>query len=206
MIIDLPATTTSAINKTLIQLRERGGTVSLSRVLTLVIVTDTGMSEEAISAANEASFEHPCRVIVIATGAREGEPRLDGQIRVGGDAGASEVVVLQLSGELVEHGASAMVPLLLPDAPVVAWWPRHSPDIPADDPIGQLAQRRITDAAAADEPHAALLQRERQYRPGDTDLAWTRLTLWRGLLASTLDQPPFEEIISISVEGSPESP
>jgi len=26
------------------------------------------------------------------------------------------------------------------------------------------------------------------YKPGDTDLAWTRLTLWRALLAAALDQ------------------
>ncbi len=206
MIIDLPATSTSAINKSLIKLRERGGTVSLSRVLTLVIITDETMSEDAISAANEASFEHPCRVIVVAQGTRDGDARLDGQIRVGGDAGASEVIVLRLSGELVEHGASAMMPLLLPDAPVVAWWPHAAPAVPAEDPIGRLAHRRITDAASAADPNAELRRRGEQYRPGDTDLAWTRLTLWRGLLASTLDQPPFESITSVLVEGSSDSP
>jgi glucose-6-phosphate dehydrogenase assembly protein OpcA len=206
VIIDIPATTTGAINKKLVDLRESGGMVSTSRVLTMVIVTDESVSEDAIRAANEASFEHPCRVIVIARGGRRGAPRLDGQIRVGGDAGASEVIVLRLFGELVDHGASVMLPLLLPDAPVVVWWPLAEPAVPAEDPIGALAQRRITDAAASKRPHAALLERERSYRPGDTDLAWTRLTLWRGLLASTLDQPPFETITAAVVEGASDSP
>ena len=46
-----------------------------------------------------------------------GSNRLDAQIRVGGDAGASEVIVLRLYGPLAEHGDSVVVPLLLPDAP-----------------------------------------------------------------------------------------
>lgn len=206
MIIDLPSTTTSAINRKLVDLRESGGMVSTSRVLTLVIVTDESMSEDAIKAANDASLEHPCRVIVIAHGGRRGTPRLDAQIRVGGDAGASEVIVMRLFGELVDHGASVMLPLLLPDAPVVAWWPGAEPAVPAEDPVGKLAQRRITDAASSSRPHAALLNREKSYHPGDTDLSWTRLTLWRGLLASTLDQPPFETITAAVVEGASDSP
>ncbi len=206
MIIDLPATTTSELNRKLIDMRERGGTVSLSRVLTLIIVTDESRAESAIEAANAASFEHPCRVIVIAQGDKRGNSQLDGQIRVGGDAGASEVLVLNLFGELTEHGASAATPLLLPDAPVVAWWPGSCPKVPADDPVGRMATRRILDAGSAPRPHAELLTREQSYRPGDTDLSWTRLTLWRGLLASMLDQPPFEPITSVMVEGAADSP
>ena len=114
--------------------------------------------------------------------------------------------MLRLSGELVDHGASVMLPLLLPDAPVVAWWPVAEPAVPAEDPIGALAQRRITDAASSGRPHATLLEREKSYQPGDTDLAWTRLTLWRGLLASTLDQPPYETITSAVVAGASDSP
>ena len=147
MIIDLPSTSTSAINRKMVDMREQGGTVALSRVLTLVIVTDESGSEESIEAANEASFEHPCRVIVIARGSKRGTARMDAQIRVGGDAGASEVIITRLYGELADHGNAIVVPLLLPDAPVVAWWPQDAPDVPAEDRIGALAQRRITDSA-----------------------------------------------------------
>ena len=68
MIIDLPGTTTAAINRKLVDLREGGGTIALGRVLTLVIVTDEHDAEEAIDAANSASREHPCRVIVVVQG------------------------------------------------------------------------------------------------------------------------------------------
>jgi glucose-6-phosphate dehydrogenase assembly protein OpcA len=206
MIIDLPGTSTAAINRALVDLRESGGTVALGRVLTLVIATADPSAEESIAAANAASFEHPCRVLVVRSAPDgAGEPRMDAQIRVGGDAGASEAIVLHLYGELASHGAAVTVPLLLPDAPVVVWWPGGSPAVPGDDPLGALAQRRITDIGHVPDPDDALTRRLAGYRPGDTDLTWTRLTLWRGLLAASLDQPPLEEVTAADVAGAANS-
>jgi glucose-6-phosphate dehydrogenase assembly protein OpcA len=207
VIIDMPSTTTSKVNAKLVELRQSGGAVALGRVLTLVIVTDDGeKTEEAVEAANNASREHPCRVIVVARGARRAAARLDSQIRVGGDAGASEVVVLRLYGELVEHGDTCVIPLLLPDAPVVAWWPFEAPPSPSEDKIGALAHRRITDCATDKNPIKALDQRRASYANGDTDLAWTRLTQWRAYLAAALDLPPYEKITAATVTGQPDSP
>ncbi|MDQ2881294.1 MAG: glucose-6-phosphate dehydrogenase assembly protein OpcA [Actinomycetota bacterium] len=207
MIVDLPSTTTSAVNHALIDMRERGGAVALGRVLTLVIVTDdSAQVEQSIEAANEASKEHPCRVLVVARGLKRAGTRLDAQIRVGGDAGASEVVVLRLYGPLADHGDSVLVPLLLPDCPVVAYWPGAAPAIPAQDPIGRLAQRRITDTAAANQPIKALESRRSSYTEGDTDLAWTRLTPWRALLAAALDLPPYEDVETVTVSGATDNP
>jgi glucose-6-phosphate dehydrogenase assembly protein OpcA len=207
MIIDLPSTTTSQVNSKLVELRARGGAVALGRVLTLVIAAeDDEHLEEAIDAANEASREHPSRVIVVAKGSRTAAPRIDGQIRVGGDAGASEVIVLRLYGALASQGQSAVVPLLLPDAPIVTWWPSTGPKSPAADPLGQLAQRRITDSAAERNPIKALVTRSKSYAEGDTDLAWTRLTNWRAQLVSALDLPPYEEVTGATVTGEADSP
>ncbi|HAJ18005.1 MAG TPA: OpcA protein, partial [Microbacterium sp.] len=44
------------------------------------------------------------------------------------------------------------------------------------------------------------------YSPGDTDLAWTRLTHWREQLAAVLDQPPYEPITAVEVRGAETSP
>lgn len=207
MIIDLPSTTTSQLNKKLVEIRERGGAVALGRVLTLVIAAeDDDQLEDAIDAANEASREHPSRVIVVAKGARTAAPRIDGQIRVGGDAGASDVIVLRLYGPLANQGRSAVVPLLLPDTPTVTWWPGKGPKAPAKDQLGQLAQRRITDSAAETNPIRALTTRSKFYVDGDTDLAWTRLTNWRAQLVAALDLPPYEPITSASVTGEADSP
>jgi glucose-6-phosphate dehydrogenase assembly protein OpcA len=207
VIIDLPSTTTAQVNSKLVEVRETGGAVALGRVLTLVIVTDdSAKTEEAIQAANEASREHPCRVIVLARGARKAAARLDAQIRVGGDAGASDVIVLRLYGPLADQAASCVVPLLLPDAPVVAWWPSEAPEVPSEDSIGQLATRRITDSAAEKNPIKALEQRRKSYADGDSDLAWTRLTNWRAQLASALDLPPYEKVTAANVIGEADSP
>ena len=206
MIVDLPSTTTAAVSKKLVRLRNDVGAMALGRVLTLLIIADESDADEAIEAANDASRQHPCRIIAIVTGNKRGASRLDAQIRVGGDAGASEVVVLRLYGALADHGDSVVIPLLLPDSPVVAWWPRGAPGDVSADPIGAMAQRRITDAAEARNPHKEMDYRAQTYKPGDTDLAWTRVTLWRGLLAAALDQPPFEPVVGATVTGGSDSP
>lgn len=212
MIVELPGTTTSGISKALVRIRQEGGAVALGRVLTLVIATRHGAEEEAIEAANDASREHPMRVIVLSTAsaapeaAGDGESRLDAQIRVGGDAGASEVVVLRAYGETARNEEGLVTGLLLADAPVVAWWPAEAPDVVSESAIGRMAQRRITDAAAQPDPRAYLDHLAQSYRPGDTDFAWTRLTLWRAQLAAVLDQPPYESITGIEVHGASDSP
>jgi glucose-6-phosphate dehydrogenase assembly protein OpcA len=206
VIIDLPDTNTSTLARKLVELRETGGAVALGRVMTLIIVTDDGPAENAIRAANDASREHPCRVLAVVRGNKRGTSRLDAQIRVGGDAGASEVIVLRLYGPLADHGDSIVVPFLLPDAPVVAWWPGVAPTEPSEDPIGSMAQRRITDAAATQRPIKTLENSAAHHVPGDTDLAWSRITLWRGLLAAALDQPPYEPVRSAVVTGGLDSP
>ncbi|MGH3622906.1 MAG: glucose-6-phosphate dehydrogenase assembly protein OpcA, partial [Sciscionella sp.] len=48
--------------------------------------------------------------------------------------------------------------------------------------------------------------RKKSYAPGDTDLAWTRLTNWRALLAAALDLPPHEKVIHATVTGEGDSP
>ena len=203
MIVDLPDTDTGAINKKIVALREEGGAITLGRVLTLVIAPDTeAVLEESIEAANAASREHPCRVIVVAPGDRlAADARLDAQVRVGSDAGANEVVVLRLSGPLANHASSVVMPFLLPDTPVVTWWPDIAPAVPAQDPLGQLAIRRITDATNGSDPLASIKGRLEGYTPGDTDLAWSRITYWRALLAAALDQPPYEPVESATVSG-----
>jgi glucose-6-phosphate dehydrogenase assembly protein OpcA len=203
MIVELPGTTTNDVNKKIIGLREEGGAVTMGRVLTLVIAADSAdCLEGPIEAANFASREHPCRVIVVVPADRDSaESRLDAEIRVGGDAGAGEVVVLRLNGELADHPSSVVLPFLLPDTPVVAWWPAGAPAIPAQDPLGKLAIRRITDATNSTDPLAAIKSRLQGYTTGDTDLAWSRITYWRALLASAIDQPPYEPITSAVVSG-----
>ncbi|GAA1348711.1 glucose-6-phosphate dehydrogenase assembly protein OpcA [Falsarthrobacter nasiphocae] len=206
MIVDLPSTTVSKVDKALNRLRKEGGVSAVSRVLTLLVQSGPEGYEEAVEAANAASREHPCRVVVLVAGDPEAEARLDAQIRVGGDAGASEVIVLEAHGALAGESESLVSGLLLPDAPIVLWWPDGVAGTKTERTLGRMATRRITDSAADDDPRAALLTLAGRYRPGDTDLAWTRLTLWRGQLAAIVDLINPATITQITVDGAPNSP
>jgi glucose-6-phosphate dehydrogenase assembly protein OpcA len=206
LIVDLPGTTVSQISRSLVQMRAQGGAVALGRVLTLIIQTDSQTAEEAVQAANAASREHPSRIIVLVDTDKVSEPRLDAEIRVGGDAGASEVIILRAYGEAATHPQSLLLGLLLPDAPVVAWWPKAAPTVVSESAIGKIATRRITDALSQEDPAAFLEQLSNTYAPGDSDFAWTRLTLWRAQLAALLDQPPYEPVTAVELVGDLNNP
>ena len=193
MKIDLTDTTASKINKALVQGRRAIGTPAVGMVLTMVIVTDEENAYDSIKAAEEASHEHPSRTLVVikrhTRNPRERtHSRLDAEVRVGSEAGTGETVVLRTYGEVSDHADSVVLPLLLPDAPVVVWWPVNAPLDPAKDPLGALAQRRVTDTYACEKPVEELAARADAYTPGDTDLSWTRITPWRSMLAAALDQ------------------
>ncbi|MFG2288040.1 glucose-6-phosphate dehydrogenase assembly protein OpcA [Streptomyces sp. NPDC048595] len=210
MKIDLTETTASKINKALVEGRRAVGTPAIGMVLTLVIVTDEENAYDALKAANEASREHPSRTLVVIKRVSRSprdraKARLDAEVRVGTDAGTGETVILRLYGEAIDHAQSVVLPLLLPDAPVVVWWAVNAPLDPAKDPLGALAQRRVTDAYAAEQPVRELSARAQTYTPGDTDLSWTRITPWRSMLAAALDQAPCT-VTSAEVEGEEFNP
>jgi glucose-6-phosphate dehydrogenase assembly protein OpcA len=210
MKIDLTDTTASKINKALVQGRRAIGTPAVGMVLTLVIVTDEENAYDALKSANEASREHPSRTLVVVRRVSRSprdrtKSRLDAEVRVGADAGTGETVVLRLYGEVINHAQSVVLPLLLPDAPVVVWWPVNAPLDPARDPLGALAQRRVTDTYAAETPVRELGARADAYTPGDTDLAWTRITPWRSMLAAALDQVTCQ-VEEVEVEGEEFNP
>lgn len=210
MKIDLTDTTASKINKALVKGRRAIGTPAVGMVLTLVIVTDEENAYDALKAANDASREHPSRTLVVIkrvsrTPRDRTQSRLDAEVRVGADAGTGETVVLRLYGDVVNHAQSVVLPLLLPDAPVVVWWPVEAPIDPANDPLGALAQRRVTDTYASEQPVRDLGARADTYTPGDTDLSWTRITPWRSMLAAALDQVTVD-VNAVEVEGEEFNP
>ena len=188
MTIDLTDTRTGAIREALTRERKRLGGQTTGMVLNLIIVTDEAGQYDAVRAAGEAGREHPCRIIGVIIRRPDAAPRLDAEIRTG-EAGPSQTVLLRLHGPMGRHADSVVRPLLAPDTPVVTWWPTGCPTCPAEDPLGILAQRRVTDAATAPVPRDALRLLANGYQQGDTDLSWTRATSWRSLLAATLDQP-----------------
>jgi glucose-6-phosphate dehydrogenase assembly protein OpcA len=162
----------------------------MGMVMTLVVVVDESGAAEAMDAARAASREHPARLLGVVLGDGRGAGHVDAEVGTNRD-GSGETALIRLRGEVVRHADSVVLPLLLPDAPVAVWWPTDAPADAAADPLGALAQRRVTDAAAATtRSTTALAAQCTAYAAGNTDLAWTRLTRWRALLAAALDQHP----------------
>ncbi|HEX2773454.1 MAG TPA: glucose-6-phosphate dehydrogenase assembly protein OpcA [Micromonosporaceae bacterium] len=186
--IGLWDTTGSDVVKALAAERRSAGGVASGMALSLIVIVDEPRVREAEAAATIASAAHPCRLLVVVRSDIERpRNRLDAEIVVGGRLGPGEAVVMRMYGRLALHAESVVLPLLVPDVPVVTWWHGEPPDEIATDFLGVAADRRITDAAQAADPIAALRQRAVDYAPGDTDLAWTRITTWRTLVAGAFD-------------------
>ncbi|GAA4288088.1 glucose-6-phosphate dehydrogenase assembly protein OpcA [Georgenia daeguensis] len=200
MITILPRTTANDVAAALVRLREEGGAVALGHVLSLVVPTVEGSLASALAAARSASLEHPSRVVALVTDPQAPDG-LDAEIRLGADAGAGEIVVLRAGGRAAGATDTLVAPLLLPDVPTVAWWPAAPPPEPAEDPVGKLAVRRITDALGTADPPATIRALARGYSPGDTDLSWARSTPWRALLAAALDLLPTHGVRRAWVAG-----
>src|ERR1700749_15785 len=141
MPIDLTDTTTGAIAEALTDARSRLGGAALGMVLTLVVETDEAAQYDAMRAANEAGPGHPSRGLGVITRRPNAESRLDAEIRVG-EGTPGETVLLRMYGPLGQHADSVIAPLLVPDVPVVTWWPGQPPGDPSQSPLGALAQRR----------------------------------------------------------------
>jgi glucose-6-phosphate dehydrogenase assembly protein OpcA len=112
---------------------------------------------------------------------------------------------MRMYGRLALHAESVVMPLLAPDVPVVTWWHEEPPHQIANDFLGVVADRRITDCALAPDPVAALRQRAADYAPGDTDLTWTRITLWRTLVAGAFDTTE-ERVTGATIVAPPSDP
>ena len=199
-------TTGTAVVKALAAERRNAGSVASGLALTLIVVVDESRVGEAEQAATRAAAEHPCRLLIVVRRRPDApEPRLDAEVLIGGRLGPGEAVVMRMYGRLSLHAESVVLPLLAPDAPCVTWWYGEPPALIANDPLGVFADRRVTDCSLAEDPMAALRRRAEDYVPGDTDLSWTRTTLWRGLCASAFDSvtAPVEQIRVRGQAGDP---
>lgn len=202
---ELLDTTSSGIAAEFLRARKRAGSPAMGMVMTLVIVAGEDDAAAAMDAAREASHEHPARVIGVILGDRRGAGQVDAQVGTG-FGWTGETAVIRLKGKVVGHPESVVLPLLLPDSPVAVWWPADPPSDPAADPLGRLAQRRITDAGAATRGRTTAMATQcTSYVKGNTDMAWTRITPWRALLAAALDQRHLK-VVRASVTAERVSP
>ena len=187
MIVTLNDTTASKIGGAIVEARRTVGSGS-GLVHTLICICDSSHFDAAFEAARDAARQHPSRLLMVVT-TRSRKDKLDAEVHAG-EGTPGDVIVLRFSGAMAKRPASVILPLLLSDSPVIAWWPFSGPDDLASDPIGALADRRITDSAADKDPCKALIRRAAHLTEGDSDLCWARTTSWRALAAAALDQHP----------------
>ena len=206
MIIHMNNTSSAAVGLRMEELRDTVGSVALGRVLTLVIIAnDSAGIRDGMQAAAGASRAHPCRIVAIHAVDAD-EPQLDAEIRVGAEAGLSEIAILRCSGGAGSDLETVLSPSSCPihqssrggfrtsrrEPPPPQLVPSPSAASPPPDSSGT---RSSTSALCA-----ILILREilTSLGPG--------MTLWRNHLAAMLDEPPEEPVLSVTVEGASEHP
>jgi glucose-6-phosphate dehydrogenase assembly protein OpcA len=145
------------------------------------------------------SVTNPSRtLILLAQHTREAdklEASVSAQERTeSGHRVTTERVILHAHGEPARHLASLATPLLIPDLPVILWWPgRPQFDNPLFDDLCELSDRLVvdTDEGFDDTDLTRLLEvaRRKKARAGIGDLNWARLMAWRHVAAQFFDMP-----------------
>ena len=200
--IELTDTNSAGIAAEFVRGRTRAGSPAMGMVMTLVIVVDEDDAQAAMDAAREASHEHPARVLGVILGDGRGARtcRRPGRHRPG--------LVRRDRADPAHAARWSSTPsrwccrCCCPTPPSSSGGRPTTPADPAADPLGQLAQRRITDSAFVSRGKVKALHAQCEaYAAGNTDLAWTRITPWRALLAAALDQHPLKvRRVSVAAE------
>lgn len=165
--------------------------------MTLVVAAEESDDAQAIGETLAALMpEHPSRAIVIRFRA---EDQRSLAARVFAQCWMPFGHRQQICCEQIEIIASdaslpdlspVVLPLTVPDLPVILWC--RSPrlfHLPAFAQLASIAQKVVLDSAAFEDPIAALKAMRASAAAGRllADLAWTRLTRWRELIAQIFE-------------------
>jgi glucose-6-phosphate dehydrogenase assembly protein OpcA len=168
--------------------------------MTLVVAADSGGDvEELRRTLGVLMHDHPARAIVIRLNEKAGE-------NSGIDANVfsqcwmpfgkhqqicAEGIEISAGSAELAHVAQLLLPLIVSDLPAVLWC--RGPRVfsgAAFAPLLPLVQKIIVDSATATDPQAAIAAIRALHREGRhvADLAWTKLTALRELMASLFDE------------------
>ncbi len=201
---------------------EKQQAVTRTCVLNLIVVTGGGRAaEHATVTVARLTARHPNRAFVISAAPNAHKDLLDAWVQThcqmpspGRPQVCGEQITIEARGSAVDRVAGTLLPLLVPDVPVMLWWPHGEP---AGDPrflkFADIVDRVIVDSATFADPEAGLTRMvtllnhdssvnsegaqgsaNHDGRPSSagttiSDLSWSRLTPWRELIAQFFDAP-----------------
>lgn len=181
----------------------RGHAVTRALTLNLVARARDSTTADLISAVAQAlTASHPNRTVLIIEHPDAPEPLIDAYVQAncllaapGVPQVCGEQVTIDVRGSAIGQVASLVLPLLVPDLPVVLWLPGPAPlDEPLLLRLRSILDRLIVDSSDSPQPLQELLRLAELERsgvgPAISDLAWTRLTPWRELTAQFFDTRP----------------
>jgi glucose-6-phosphate dehydrogenase assembly protein OpcA len=147
--------------------------------------------------------QHPCRALLLLAEVEASHAQMEAWLSAhcsvsgsGGPQVCCEQITIRASGRSVMHLAEAVRPLLVPDLPVVLWWPTVMAwDEPLSRALNQEADRIIVDTGgwrASDPLFRGLAEYMQENRRAVvSDLNWFRLLAWRELAAQFFDPLDF---------------
>lgn len=193
MVTTLTNPTSSAVMAAL--RREQSTAAAVSQTLAFTLIVDVlahgpKAASEFEAVALEAAASHPCRLIVLSREAGRGSsPSTPLEVEVSGPSPSCPTELLRVSVPFVdaERIEAVLRGVLANDVPVVCWSPCGTPSALQLEIMSKFVQRRVFDSDSGDDPLLALQTIRSHYRPGDSDLAWARISALRGLVASAHD-------------------
>lgn len=183
-------------------------------VLNLVVgLTDDTIFNQVTNVVSQLTARHPNRAIVANIAPDAGESAIDAWVQAhcqlqgtGGQQVCCEQITVNARGGATAQVPGVVLPLLVPDVPVMLWWPRGAPfNAPFFERLCSFADRVIIDSATFDATqYTDALVTLLDHGHAVSDLIWGRLTSWRELTAQFFDapatQPHLAQITQVEID------
>lgn len=179
-----------------VQQETTGGVLRACAMTLLVVAEDEADAERVRQTVGVVMHVHPSRAIVLRTSAGTTEVAARVFAECWMPFGSHQQICAEgieiTAGreELHDVARTLLLPLIVPDLPVVLWCRGSRAFSPsAFDPLLPLSEKIIFDSTTAPDPKAAIAVLKDLHGRGRrvADLAWTRLTGWREALSHLFD-------------------
>lgn len=175
----------------------------------IICVEGDDQLEEVTHTIAQITYDYPCRAIVLVRSDETPADSLNAYIsahcQIPGGSGRKvccEQITITGAKSAAEALHSMVLPLLVPELPVIMWWP-NEPEM--DEPLFlrllETVDRLIVDSRTFQNPSRSFHQLTQLHgseyeTTAFSDLSWGRLTPWRSTLAQFFDYSQFLPYLS----------